>query len=187
MGMGGQRHAPAALPTGKTRYPLYRKLCGPQGRSGQARKISPPPGFDPRTVQPVASRYTDWAVPAHHVVEVITHVFLSSRDCHYTDILQVSTAVGIEAADFSARSFPVMIPTAVRKLGIGIKCWSIAMCRWQKTQLTTRVGVVQGVVNVISGSVSPISPSTSGIRCAPRIFLSGGGLTLRLYIIYVWF
>jgi hypothetical protein len=25
------------------------------------RKISPPPGFDPRTVQPVASRYTDYA------------------------------------------------------------------------------------------------------------------------------
>ena len=24
----------------------------------------PPPGFDPRTVQPVASRYTDWAIPA---------------------------------------------------------------------------------------------------------------------------
>jgi len=24
-------------------------------------KISPPPGFDPRTVQPVANRYTDWA------------------------------------------------------------------------------------------------------------------------------
>jgi hypothetical protein len=31
----------------------------PQDRSGQVRKISPPPGFDPRTVQPVASRYTD--------------------------------------------------------------------------------------------------------------------------------
>jgi len=38
----------------KTRYPLYRRLDGPQGRSGQVRKILPPPGFDPRTVQPVA-------------------------------------------------------------------------------------------------------------------------------------
>jgi hypothetical protein len=28
------------------------------------RKISPPPGFDPRTFQPVASRYTDYAIPA---------------------------------------------------------------------------------------------------------------------------
>jgi hypothetical protein len=61
MGVGGQRHALAALPPGKTRYPLNRRLGGPQGRSGQVRKISPPPGFDPRTVQPVASRYTDWA------------------------------------------------------------------------------------------------------------------------------
>jgi len=31
------------------------------GRSGQVRKISPPPGFDPRTVQPIGSRYTDYA------------------------------------------------------------------------------------------------------------------------------
>ena len=41
--------------------PLYRRLGGPQGRSGRVQKISPPPGFDPRTVQPVASGYTDWA------------------------------------------------------------------------------------------------------------------------------
>ena len=29
------------LPPGKTQYPLYRRLGGPQGRSGQVRKISP--------------------------------------------------------------------------------------------------------------------------------------------------
>jgi hypothetical protein len=61
MGVGGQRHAPAALPPGKTRYSLYRRLDGPQSRSGRVRKISPPPGFDP----PAASRYTDYAIPAH--------------------------------------------------------------------------------------------------------------------------
>ena len=58
-GVGGQRHAQAVLPPGKKRYPLYRRLGRPQGRSGRVRKISPPPGFDPRTLQPVASRYTD--------------------------------------------------------------------------------------------------------------------------------
>jgi len=52
----------SSLPPVKTRYALYRRLVGPQGRSGQVRKISPPPGFDPRTVQSVASRYTDWAI-----------------------------------------------------------------------------------------------------------------------------
>ena len=44
---------------GKTRYPLDRRLGWPQGRSVRVRKISPPPGFDRRNVQPVASRYTD--------------------------------------------------------------------------------------------------------------------------------
>jgi hypothetical protein len=44
-------------PPGKTRYPLHRRLGGPQGRCGR----SPPPEFDPRTVKPVASHYTDWA------------------------------------------------------------------------------------------------------------------------------
>ena len=48
--VGGQRHAPAALSPGKTRYPLCRRLAGPQSRSGPVRKISSPPGFDPRTV-----------------------------------------------------------------------------------------------------------------------------------------
>ena len=64
MEVGGQHHAPAALPPEKARYPLYRRLGRPQGRFGRVRIISPPPGFDPRTVQPVASRYTDWAIPA---------------------------------------------------------------------------------------------------------------------------
>ena len=41
--MGGERHALAALPPGKTRYPLYSRLGEPQGRSGWVRRISPPP------------------------------------------------------------------------------------------------------------------------------------------------
>jgi len=63
-GKGGQHHAPAALPSGRTLYPLYRRLGGPQGRSGQVRKMSPPTGFDAQTVQPVVSCYTDYAVLA---------------------------------------------------------------------------------------------------------------------------
>ena len=62
MGVGGQRHAPAVLPREREPVPLYSRLGGPQSRSGRARKISPPPGFDPRAVQPAASRYTDYAI-----------------------------------------------------------------------------------------------------------------------------
>ena len=55
-GVGGLRHAPAALPPGKTRYPLYRRLDVTQGGSVWERKISLPSGFDPRTVKTVVSR-----------------------------------------------------------------------------------------------------------------------------------
>ena len=65
MGVGGQHHSPAALPPGKTWYPLYRRLNRPQGQSGQVQKILSSPGFDPWTVQPVASRYTDCTILAH--------------------------------------------------------------------------------------------------------------------------
>ena len=61
VGEGSASRLGRTLPPGKTRYQFYRRLGGPQGWSGQVRKISPPPGFDPRTVQPVGSRYTDYA------------------------------------------------------------------------------------------------------------------------------
>ena len=44
-GVGGQCHTLAALPPGKSRYPLYGRLGQPQGRSGRAWKIPPPTGI----------------------------------------------------------------------------------------------------------------------------------------------
>jgi len=43
------------LPPGKTRYALYRRLGGPQGRSGRTENLVPT-GIRSRTVQPVVSR-----------------------------------------------------------------------------------------------------------------------------------
>jgi hypothetical protein len=65
MGLGVQRHASVVLPPENIPYSSYRRLGGPPGPSGQVGKISPPPVFFPRTVQLVASRYTDWAIPTH--------------------------------------------------------------------------------------------------------------------------
>ena len=62
-GVGSQRHAPAALPPGKSRYPFYRKLGVPHNPSGQLQKIRLPPVLDSLIFQPVANRYTDWANP----------------------------------------------------------------------------------------------------------------------------
>ena len=44
-----------------TRYPLYRRLGVPQGRSGRAEKSRPPTGIRSPAVQPVVSHYTVWA------------------------------------------------------------------------------------------------------------------------------
>jgi hypothetical protein len=42
MRVGGQLHAPAALPPGKeTQYPLYRRLGGPQGVWTAAENLAP--------------------------------------------------------------------------------------------------------------------------------------------------
>ena len=49
MEVGGQRHAPAGLTLGKRPDTQHRGGClGPQDQSEGVRKISLPPGFDPR-------------------------------------------------------------------------------------------------------------------------------------------
>ena len=69
---------PCRLPSGMTRYPLYRSLGGPQNRYERVLKISPPPGFDPSTIQAVASK-------ALKVVDHVTRVqqcpFDPCRNC----------------------------------------------------------------------------------------------------------
>jgi hypothetical protein len=87
MSVGGQRHALATLPPGKTRYPLYMWLGGPQSRSGRVRKISPQPGFDNRTVQPVSSRYTEYAMPAptYLCAEEYLHLYNKATNMFHRD------------------------------------------------------------------------------------------------------
>ena len=60
MEVGGQRHAPAALPPGKTRYQLYRKLGGPELLVWTGAEIlAPYQDSIPGPSNPVASRYAD--------------------------------------------------------------------------------------------------------------------------------
>ena len=66
-GVGLSMSRPGRLiPRKDTQFPLRRELGGPQSQSGRVRKILPPPGFDPRIVQPVSSRCTDCAVLAYY-------------------------------------------------------------------------------------------------------------------------
>ena len=77
--MDVQHHDPAALPPGKW-------LCthrtggwvGPRGQCGRVRKISPPRGFVPRTVQAIASGYTKWGTPAAPHISITKTAFIQS-------------------------------------------------------------------------------------------------------------
>jgi len=60
MEVSGHCHALDTVPLG--RKSLYRRLGGPQVQCGQVQKILPPSGFDPQTVQLVASCYTSYTV-----------------------------------------------------------------------------------------------------------------------------
>jgi hypothetical protein len=67
-------------PEKETWHPLCRRLDGPQGWSGWVWKISSSPGFNPWTVQAVASRYTEYAILAHK------YLFIGSESLQETSL-----------------------------------------------------------------------------------------------------
>jgi hypothetical protein len=64
------------LPPRKTRYPLYRRLGGPPEPVWIGAENLAPLGFYPRTFQLVASRYTNWAIPAPIGVQLVSDYLL---------------------------------------------------------------------------------------------------------------
>ena len=62
-GVGGERHVPAAYP--RERHGTHCIEVGSRPGLDGCGKRRPPLGFDPWTVPPVASRYTDCAIPAN--------------------------------------------------------------------------------------------------------------------------
>ena len=76
MRVGGQLHAPAALPPrkGPSIY-FIGSWVGSRAGLDVCGKSRPLPAFDPRTVQPVANRYTDYAIPPN--TKYCIHPFLT--------------------------------------------------------------------------------------------------------------
>jgi hypothetical protein len=59
MAVGGQRHAPAALHTKRPGTHCIGGWVGLRAGLDGCVESGPSLGFDPQTIQPVASRYTD--------------------------------------------------------------------------------------------------------------------------------
>ena len=84
--MSGQHHAPAAFTPGKDPVPIVQEAgWAPEPAWIGAGNLAPP-GFDPRTFQPVASRYTDYAIPAPAAI-VSEQFFIVPTDAHNYKII----------------------------------------------------------------------------------------------------
>ena len=64
MGVCGQYHAPAAFTPGKDQVPIVQEAGWATEPVWIRAENLAPPGFDPLTLQPVASRYNDYAIAA---------------------------------------------------------------------------------------------------------------------------
>jgi len=101
---------PDRFTSGKGPVPIVRR---PQGQYGRVRKISPTPGFHPRTVQPVASSYTDCAIRPlngitclHFICNRNEKKLVSALFLHIQTHNQVTKPIHISAKQHSGSHFP---------------------------------------------------------------------------------
>jgi len=116
------------LPPGKTRYPFYRRLGGPQCRSGRVENLVPT-GIRSRTVQAVVSSYTDWATGKslwctstnyedHHYVILHHFMFVSDNFTWgkiHESLWRVSTRNLIRVWEVGCLSVAVVLCTALQE------------------------------------------------------------------------
>ena len=80
-GGGGSASRPGrSLPPGKTRYPSYGRLGGPQGQSGQVRKISPPTGIRSPDHPARSQSLYRLSYPAHKALTAV--LYKAKRSSH---------------------------------------------------------------------------------------------------------
>jgi len=104
------------LSPGKTRYPFYRRLGGPQGRSGQAENLVPTE-IRSRIVQPVAQSLYRLSYPANFYVQY--NKLSSSRpifDIAWYEILKAIRKVRLSRYFFIARCITPWSRALLQKL-----------------------------------------------------------------------
>jgi len=97
---------------GKTRYPFYRRLGGPQGWSGWAENLIPT-GIQSWTVQPVVSLYTDRATWPTVCVIIIIYCY---------SMFQMSDLAGLlSVINVMIQGFPLVAVTQVINSSFGVR------------------------------------------------------------------
>ena len=159
---------------------MYRRLGGPQGRCGQVRTTSSLLGFDPRTVQPVSSRYTNWAIAAHmssSVVQLKRINMEKNFELEYWNNFKSYLKIWLKGRKFKFGSFlreAATEPRRKRKFfhwyysvivsqnwrNEGSMCWiiwNVCLLNWHKILQNFRV-------YVFLGAFSKLSKGTSRLR-----------------------
>jgi hypothetical protein len=80
------------LPPGKTRYPYYTRLGGPQGRSGQVRKITPPTGIRSLDRPARSQSLYRLSYPAHSFLSTVAKL----RKATMSFVMSVRPSVRVE-------------------------------------------------------------------------------------------
>ena len=90
MAVGGQLDAPAVLPPGKSASTHYTGVGRCEG-VWKRENLLTPPGFKPRIVQPVASRFTDKAIPATHTnnIYIYIYIYMSKRIVYVYNVFNI--------------------------------------------------------------------------------------------------
>ena len=99
-GEGSASRPGRSLPLGKTRCPLFRSLGGPQDRSGQVRKISPPTGIQSLDRPSPSQALFQIRYPAHQYPRTLQHLLLSHNvlSSQYVCIFITSTMTSSKLA-----------------------------------------------------------------------------------------
>jgi hypothetical protein len=64
---------PSHFTPGRGPATTVQRLGGPLAQSQQVHKASPPPGFNPQNVQPIASHYTNHTIPIMIIMIIIIY------------------------------------------------------------------------------------------------------------------
>jgi hypothetical protein len=96
----GQRHAPSALPQERPGTHCIGGWVGPRAGLDTCGKSVPAPGFNPRTVQPVASRYTDRAIAARSATAPFGTQL--QRQAHFLQQQNISVAEQCKLPDWNS-------------------------------------------------------------------------------------
>ena len=124
------------LPPGRTRYPLYRRLGGPQGQSGRAENHAPPHSISGPS-NPVARSLYRLSYPAHPwVMWALESSWRCFKSLRVTNASLHQPVPSLKQTERPANSTVAMQNNCVN---VGQRSAGLPVGHWQRTRFRTRL------------------------------------------------